>query len=115
MMRDHRSPTANSLSRCVCTSSRTLGSSPTPHAVMYASRYARQRALPVELAVVVDGELRGAGVVRAVEHVGRDGDLGPRERGDDAIVIGEVEDAADVEQHGFGCRHRANVAGSVPA
>ena len=66
--------------------------------------------LPVELALVVDGELRGAGVVRAVEDVGRDVDLGPGERAEDAIVIGQVEDAADIQQHGFRCRHRSTVA-----
>ena len=31
---------------------------------------------------------------------------------DDAIVVGEEEDAADVEQHGFGRGHRATVAGT---
>ncbi len=66
--------------------------------------------LPIDLADA-DIELGRTRVVRAVEDVGRDIDVGSREGADDAIVVGEVEDAADVEQHGLGCRHPLNLAG----
>ena len=37
----------------------------------------------------------------------------PAERAEDALVIGEVEDASDVEQYGLGCGHRPKVAGEI--
>ncbi len=59
---------------------------------------------------VVDGELRSTGVVRAVEDVDINRELGTSERGAHAFVIGKVKDPADIEEYGFRSRHRAKVA-----
>ena len=36
---------------------------------------------------------------------------GARERGDDALMGGEMENSSDVEEYGFGCGHRLTVVG----
>jgi hypothetical protein len=51
--------------------------------------------------------------VRAVERVDVHGELGARERGTDALVIGEMENSADIEEDSFRSRHRAKVAATA--
>ena len=68
---------------------------------MYPSRYARHFVAQFVLGVVGHRERPCPRVVRAIEDFHRRGELGPPEGVEDALVGGDQEDTADIEQHGL--------------